>query len=79
MRKNLAENRCLMGRSPKEMSFWGIFFAYQILNFCARPNGHASLPTELSKAIRESFRVINTRWNIAGIYLQLLEAQEAMS
>jgi hypothetical protein len=28
--------------------------------------------------LREGFRTIEVRWNVAGVYLQLLEAQEAI-
>lgn len=33
---------------------------------------------EVVKSLREGFMTINMRWDVAGIYLQLLEAQEAI-
>lgn len=33
---------------------------------------------EVVKTLREGFVAINMRWGVAGVYLQLLEAQEAI-
>jgi hypothetical protein len=33
---------------------------------------------EVVKSLRDGFVEINMRWDVAGVYLQLLEAQEAI-
>lgn len=30
------------------------------------------------RSLREAFHTIKERWNVAGVYLQLLEAEEAI-
>jgi hypothetical protein len=34
--------------------------------------------TEVVKSLREGLIAIDERWGVAGVYLQLLEAQEAI-
>lgn len=74
----MAEKHCLVGRNPEEMSFWGIFFAYQIMGFYMCSSSLGSDSIKVVKAMREAFHAINNRWKVAGIYLQLLEAQETL-
>jgi hypothetical protein len=34
---------------------------------------------EVMRSLREGLMAIDIRWNVAGVYLQLLEAQEAIN
>ncbi|GFF86505.1 hypothetical protein IFM47457_07178 [Aspergillus lentulus] len=75
---NLVERQCFLGRDPEDMSPWGLYFAYRICGAhmgSQRESPHAAV---MIQSLREAFRTIKVRWNVAGVYLQLLEAQEAI-
>ena len=82
---NLVERQCFLDRDPEDMSPWGLYFAYRICGMhmrmrAARKGTHGNAPhgMEVVKSLREAFSTINMRWQVAGVYLQLLEAQEAI-
>nr|UYO77177.1 ACN38 fungal transcriptional regulatory protein [Trichoderma calamagrostidis] len=75
---NLVENQCFLGRDPEDMSPWGLYFAYRICGVYMQPTRKARHGVEVLKSLREAFQTIDMRWKAAGVYLQLLEAQEAI-
>nr|UYO77206.1 ACN38 regulatory protein [Trichoderma crystalligenum] len=75
---NLVESQCFLGRDAEDMSPWGLYFAYRICGVHMRPTRKSPHGVEVLSSLREAFRTINMRWNVAGVYLQLLEAQEAI-
>ncbi|OAG00549.1 uncharacterized protein CC84DRAFT_312207 [Paraphaeosphaeria sporulosa] len=76
---NFTESRCpLTSRPPEEMSVWGCFFAYQVCAVYMRVKQKNNGEEEVVKFFKEAFKVIDRGWRAAGIYLRLLEAQEAM-
>ncbi|KAL2698184.1 hypothetical protein AAEP93_010894 [Penicillium crustosum] len=76
---NLIERQCFLGRDPEDMSPWGLYFAYHICGAHMRSNSKAPHDLEVARRLREGFTDIDVRWNAAGVYLKLLEAQEAMN
>ncbi|KAI9706240.1 MAG: hypothetical protein M1820_004815 [Bogoriella megaspora] len=76
---NLIRKQCFLGRSPEDMSPWGLYFAYHICRVHMQFSRHNSNSAEIVKNLRETFLKIDARWNAAGVYLQLLEAQEVIS
>ncbi|AEO66360.1 uncharacterized protein THITE_2114411 [Thermothielavioides terrestris NRRL 8126] len=42
------------------------------------PRGWAATASVVARSLREAFRAIDVRWKVAGVYLRLLEAQEAI-
>jgi hypothetical protein len=44
-----------------------------------RTSSKAPHDLEVVRSLREGFMSIDVRWNVAGVYLQLLEAQEAIN
>ncbi|CAI7637608.1 unnamed protein product [Penicillium discolor] len=75
---NLIERQCFLGRDPEDMSPWGLYFAYRICGAHMRTSSQARHDLEVMKRLREGFMDIDVRWNVAGVYLKLLEAQEAI-
>lgn len=43
-----------------------------------RPGEKAPHGVEVLKSLREAFQTISVRWNVASVYLELLEAQKAI-
>lgn len=43
-----------------------------------RPTEKALHGAEVLKSLREAFQTISVRWNVASVYLELLEAQKAI-
>ncbi|OQD61907.1 hypothetical protein PENPOL_c014G02077 [Penicillium polonicum] len=76
---NLIERQCFLGRDPEDMSPWGLYFAYRICGAHMRTSSKAPHGLEVARKLREGFMDIDVRWNVAGVYLQLLEAQEAIN
>ncbi|KAJ5970091.1 uncharacterized protein N7479_000009 [Penicillium vulpinum] len=76
---NLMERQCFLGRNPEDMSPWGLYFAYRICGAHMLTSSKAPHSLEIVRSLREGFMSINVRWNVAGVYLQLLEAQEAVN
>ena len=68
---NLVERQCFLGRSPEDMSPWGLFFAYRISSTHVRSLREISNSSEVVKSLREAFRTIDVRWNVAGSILLL--------
>ncbi|KAH8812965.1 putative fungal-specific transcription factor [Xylogone sp. PMI_703] len=73
---NLVENQCFLGRNPEDMSPWGLFFAYHICKTHICYNREILDASGVVESLKKTFLTIDVRWNVAGIYLQLLEAQE---
>ncbi|MCJ1385696.1 hypothetical protein MMC17_008819 [Xylographa soralifera] len=73
---NLVDHQCFLGRNPEDMSPWGLFFAYHVCGTHMHSIRDASDRPEIVKSLKEAFCAIDVRWNAAGVYLQLLEAQE---
>ncbi|KAH2749611.1 hypothetical protein KXW10_005990 [Aspergillus fumigatus] len=78
IRANLVERQCFLGRDPEDMSPWGLYFAYRICGAHMRAQRKTPHAAAVMQSLREAFRIIEVRWNVAGVYLQLLEAQEAI-
>ncbi|KAI9045456.1 fungal specific transcription factor domain-containing protein [Aspergillus affinis] len=76
IRVNLVERQCFAGRDPEDMSPWGLFFAYRICVAHTRSAQESANLSEVVERIKETILAIHARWNVAGVYLQLLEAQE---
>ncbi|KAK2594640.1 hypothetical protein QQS21_007616 [Conoideocrella luteorostrata] len=75
---NLIERQCFMGRDPEDMSPWGLFFAYTICGAHMRSKRKAPHAVEVIKSLRDGLLAVDTRWKVGGVYLRLLEAQEAI-
>jgi hypothetical protein len=60
------------------MSPWGLYFAYRICGAHMRAQRETPHAAAVMQSLWEAFRTIKVRWNVAGVYLQLLEAQEAI-
>lgn len=43
-----------------------------------RPGEKVPHGAEVLKSLREAFQTISLRWNVASLYLELLEAQKAV-
>ncbi|KAH8126217.1 hypothetical protein LI328DRAFT_132004 [Trichoderma asperelloides] len=76
---NLVERRCFLGRDPEDVSPWGLYFVYRICGVLMRPSERALHGAEVLKSLREAFQTISVRWNVAGVYFELLEARKAIS
>lgn len=76
---NLIERQCFLDRDPEGMSPWGLYFAYRICGAHMRTSCRTPHGLEVVRSLREGFMAIDVRWNVAGVYLQLLEAQEAIN
>jgi hypothetical protein len=59
------------------MSPWGLYFSYRICG--AHMGSKAPHDREVVRSLREGLMSIDVRWNVAGVYLQLLEVQEAIN
>ncbi|PYH95710.1 hypothetical protein BO71DRAFT_283287, partial [Aspergillus ellipticus CBS 707.79] len=75
---NLVERQCFLGRDPEDMSPWGLYFAYRVCGAHMRSTKRNPHATEVVRSLREGLQTIDVRWRVAGVYLQLLEAQEAL-
>ena len=75
---NLVEHQCLVGRNPEDIPPWGLYFAYRVCGALIRAPHQTPQATDIIRTLREALRAIDVRWNVAGLYLQLLEAQEAI-
>lgn len=75
---NLIEQQCFSGRDPEDMSPWGLFFAYTICGAHMRSAKRPPIATRVIKSLREGLLAVDARWKVGGVYLQLLEAQEAI-
>ncbi|KAE9376398.1 putative fungal-specific transcription factor [Stipitochalara longipes BDJ] len=78
MSTNMIQRQCFAGRDPEDMAPWGLFFVYHVCGAHIRSRRESSVSDEVMKILREGFRIIDPRWNAAGVYLQLLEAQEVI-
>ncbi|KIM97046.1 hypothetical protein OIDMADRAFT_44475 [Oidiodendron maius Zn] len=76
---NLVEKQCFSCRNPEDMPPWGLFFAYHICRANMRLSRKTSKSSKTVKYLRETFLAMDARWNAAGVYLQLLEAQEVIN
>lgn len=76
--ENLVERQCFLGRNPQDVSPWGLYFAYRICGMLMRPTEKTLHGAEVLKSLREAFQTISGRWNVASVYLELLEAQRAI-
>ncbi|KAK4865884.1 hypothetical protein LT330_008977 [Penicillium expansum] len=76
---NLIERQCFLGRDPEGMSPWGLYFAYRICGAHMRTRHKSPHGLEVVRSLREGFMAIDVRWNVSGVYLQLMEAQEAIN
>ncbi|KAJ5288656.1 hypothetical protein N7478_001686 [Penicillium angulare] len=75
---NLIERQCFLGRDPEDISPWGMYFGYQVCGAHMRSGRKSQQEAEVVKSLREGFVAINMRWGVAGVYLQLLEAQQVI-
>ena len=75
---NLIERQCFLGRDPEDISPWGLYFAYRVCGAHMRSSRSSQQKVEVIKSLREGLVAIDMRWDVAGVYLQLLEAQEAI-
>lgn len=67
---NLNDKHCYMGRNPDDMSPWGLFFAYRICAYHTCTTGRETFGSDLAKVaknMRDTFCMIDKRWNVAGI------------
>ncbi|KAH8703165.1 putative fungal-specific transcription factor [Talaromyces proteolyticus] len=78
IKENLMARKCFFGVDPEDMSPWGLFFAYRISVSHMRRSRENPDSLYILKNLKEVFMTIDSRWNAAGVYLQLLEAQEVM-
>ncbi|UKZ84303.1 uncharacterized protein TrAFT101_000215 [Trichoderma asperellum] len=76
---NLVGRRCFLGRDPEDVSPWGLYFAYRICGVLMRPSERALHGAEVLKSLLEAFQIISVKWNVATVYLELLEARKAIS
>ncbi|TGO70231.1 hypothetical protein BOTNAR_0002g00150 [Botryotinia narcissicola] len=73
---NMSTPRSLLGRDPRNMSLWALFFGYHMCVEQIRskdPSSH-----DIVVLVRKGFEEADVRWNVAGVYLRLLEAHEVM-
>jgi hypothetical protein len=63
---NLIERQCFLGRSPEDMSPWGLFFAYHICGVYMRLGDSNS--TTIVQSLKETLEKIDVRWHAAGIF-----------
>ncbi|KAK4121917.1 hypothetical protein N657DRAFT_657437 [Parathielavia appendiculata] len=75
---NLVERQCLLGRDPEDMAPWGLYFAFRVCCALVRAPQQTPQAVAVIQTLSHVFRAIDVRWNVAGLYLQLLEAQEAI-
>ncbi|MCJ1443426.1 MAG: hypothetical protein MMC23_003924 [Stictis urceolatum] len=75
---NLVERQCFLGQDFEDVSPWGLFFAYHICGYHTRYKRGNAESIMLVKSLRETLLAIDTRWNVVGVYIQLLEAQEVI-
>jgi hypothetical protein len=75
---NPIERQCFLGRDPEDMFPWGLFFAYRICGAHMQSTEKVPHGSEVVKSLREALLTIDRWWNVASVYLQLLEAQETM-
>lgn len=66
---NLVEQQCFLGRSPEDMSPWGLFFSYHICRAHLGSNQESSSSNSsgVVRSLHETFLAIDVRWNAAGI------------
>ncbi|KAK1252169.1 hypothetical protein MKX08_003356 [Trichoderma sp. CBMAI-0020] len=76
--ENIIERQCFLGRDSEDVSPWGLYFAYRICGLLMRPGEKAPHGAEVLKSLHEAFQTISLRWNVASVYLELLEAQKAI-
>ncbi|KAL6899970.1 hypothetical protein GGI43DRAFT_384145 [Trichoderma evansii] len=76
--ENLVERQCFFGRDPEDVSPWGLYFAYRICGMLIRPTEKALHGAEVLKRLHEAFQTVSLRWNVASVYLELLEAQKVI-
>lgn len=60
------------------MTPWGLFFAYHVCGAHMRSTRKAPHGAEVIKSLRAGLLAVDERWNAGGVYLRLLEAQEAI-
>ncbi|KAK6595323.1 fungal specific transcription factor domain-containing protein [Botrytis cinerea] len=73
---NMSTPRSLLGRDPNSISPWALFFGYHMCVEQIRskdPSSH-----DIVVLVRKGFEEADVRWNVAGVYLRLLEAHEVM-
>lgn len=76
---NLIDRQCFLGQDPEDVSPWGLFFAYRVCGAHIQSTRKTPHITRVIKSLREGLLAINKRWNAGGVYLRLLEAQEAIN
>jgi hypothetical protein len=65
--RNLIERRCFLGRDPKTMPPWGLFFAYRVCEYhMFHSRGDAGQQSEVVESLQEGLRTINVKWKAAG-------------
>ncbi|KAF7895049.1 hypothetical protein EAF00_006863 [Botryotinia globosa] len=73
---NTSTPRSLLGRDLRNMSLWALFFGYHMCFEQIRskdPSSH-----DIVVLVRKGFEEADVRWNVARVYLRLLEAHEVM-
>ncbi|RFU29345.1 hypothetical protein B7463_g6992, partial [Scytalidium lignicola] len=75
----LPEKMIHLVRNHSSVSPWGLFCAYQAAVTYMQLGRETNDPNtaEGLALLRQTLSIIRTRWNAAGVYLQLLEAREA--
>ena len=68
IRANLIERQCFSGRDPEDTAPWGLFFAYHICGVHIWASSETPSSLEVVRSLRESFRMIDVRWNAAGTF-----------
>jgi hypothetical protein len=65
IKDNLVEQQCFLGRNPKSMSPWGLFFAYRV---CSHHmfHSHEVQQQEVVESLKEGLRTIDVKWKAAG-------------
>lgn len=64
---NLTEKQCFLGRNPEDLPPWGLYFAYHICLVHIRSTRKTPASSEVVKSLRETFLMIDARWNVAGM------------
>ncbi|KAF7912691.1 uncharacterized protein EAF01_001712 [Botrytis porri] len=73
---NMSTPHSILGRDPKNMSLWALFFGYHMCVEQIRSKDPSS--RDIVVLVRKGFEEADVRWNVAGVYLRLLEAHEVM-
>ena len=64
---NLVGHQCFLGRNPKNMSPWGLSFAYHICGtHMHSAHREGTVEPEIVKRLKEVLLAIDVRWNVVG-------------